>query len=84
MLILKESLIDGVDSLFLRAELLYLMNVLVVGNEFFEEEANVLGYDIIELFYAFGGNLLIILDDPIEMIASDPYLFEDEFYEKLQ
>lgn len=62
---LRKLGIDGVDVLLRRAELVHLGDVLVICDEFFEKDADVLGDDGVELLDVLVCYLLIVLDDPV-------------------
>lgn len=57
--------------------MLHLCNILVVRDEFFKKEANMMSYDCIKLFNAFSSNTLIILDNPVDMVTSDANFIEN-------
>jgi hypothetical protein len=64
--------------------MLNFIDILVIGDEFLKEDADVLRNDRIKLLHVLGGNLLVVLDDSIEMVAADSDLVEDELEEQFQ
>ena len=84
MIVLGELGIDRIDVLFGRAQLMHLSDALIVGDEFFEKDADMLGDDGVKLLNVLTCDLLIVLDDPVKMVTSDSYLVEDQLEEQLQ
>jgi hypothetical protein len=73
--------IDWIEALPVGAKMLNLADVLVVGYELFEEYANVLRNDGVELLHVFRRYLLIVFDDSIEMVTSNSNFIEDQIKE---
>lgn len=57
--------------------MLYLCDILVVSDELLEKKTNVIGNHCIKLFDALSSNLLVILDNPIDVIAADANFIEN-------
>jgi hypothetical protein len=79
-----ELLVGSRDDLATATKLLNFWYILVVSDELFEEETNVLSDDAIELLRTFPRGLLVVLDDAVEMVAADTDTVEYELEEELQ
>jgi hypothetical protein len=84
MFLFCQTHIKRTESPSTGAELLHLCDILVVSDELFKKEANVMCNDGIELLNALSSDTLVILDNTIDMVTADTYLVKDQFKEELQ
>lgn len=77
MLLLCQTSIKWAKGSATGAKMLYLCDILVVSDELLEKKTNVIGNHCIKLFDALSSNLLVILDNPIDVIAADANFIEN-------
>lgn len=84
MLMLGKFGVNWIDIFLAWAKVVDLADILIVCNEFFEEDTDMLCNDGIKLLSIFRSNFLVVLNDPIKMVASDSNFIEYEFKEQFQ